>query len=183
MKTVHDLWDEYFNWLVKGLNLKKKGYNELLYLLFETPFAVVLERDKNRLADGRYLRNHFFFDMGIDGDFMDHPVSVLEVLIALSNRIDAEYIGNPNKPRPDIIFWELLCNLGLDSVCFSDSKVKTPTNLRKFDRIMDTFLGRKYDFYGNGSIFPLKSVSFDAKNMEIWEQMQAYLSENYGNFW
>lgn len=182
-KVVHNLWDEYFNWLMKNLNLKKKGYSELLFLLFETPFRVVLERDNNRLDDGKYLRNHFFLDIGVDGDFMDHPVSVLEVLIALCNRIDAEYLGNPNNPRPDIIFWEILCNLGLDSVCFTDSRIKNPSNLRNFYRIIDNFMDRNYDFNGKGSLFPLKSVSFDASEMEIWDQMQAYLSEKYGDFW
>lgn len=182
-KVVHNLWEEYFNWLLKGLNLKKKGYSNLLYLLFETPFRVVLDRDNNRLDDGKYLRNHFFLDIGVDGEFIEHPVSVLEVLIALCNRIDAEYLGNPNNPRPDIIFWEILCNLGLDSVCFTDSRVKYPTNLRRFQDIIDTFLDREYDFYGKGGLFPLKSVSFDQREVEIWEQMQAYLSEKYGDLW
>lgn len=183
MKTAHSLWNEYFDWLIRRLDLRKRGYNELLYLLFETPFRVIIERDNNRLEDGKYLRNHFFLDIGVDGDFMEHPVSVLEVLVALSERIENEYIGNPSDPRPDIIFWEMICNLGLDGARFSDGRVKNPSNLREFDRIIDTFLDREYDFYGNGSIFPVKNVNFDVKNMELWEQMQAYLSENYANLW
>lgn len=178
-----NIWDSYFEWLLKRLKWSKKGYNELLHRLFDRKFTIVLDRDINRLKDGEYLRNRFFVDIGISGDFKEHPISVLEVLIALSERIETEYIGNPSDPRPDIIFWELLCNLGLNSVCFTDSRINKPANLYNFDQIIDTFLERRYDFYGNGNIFPLKSVSFDVAEMEIWDQMQAYLSENYGDFW
>lgn len=182
-RAVHNLWDEYFDWLLKRLNLRKRGYSDLLYLLFDTPFRVILDRDVNRLKDGEYLRNRFFIDIGVSGDFMDHPVSVLEVLLALSERIENEYIGNPSDPRPDIIFWEMLCNLGLDYAGFEDNRIKYPTNLRRFHDIIDTFLDREYDFYGKGGLFPLKSVSFDQRDVEIWDQMQAYLSEKYGDLW
>lgn len=182
MKMRRDLWDEYFNWLLDRLKWRKKGYNKLLYLMFNTPFEVYLERDNNRLEDGKYLRNHFFLDLNIDGEFMEHPVSVLEVLAALAERIDTEYIGNPSDPRPDIIFWEMLYNLGFDSSEFMDNRVDFPPNQRKFYNKIDFWMRREYDFNGKGSIFPLKSVCFDQRNAEIWDQMLAYLSEKYDDF-
>lgn len=178
-----NIWDSYFEWLLKRLNLKKRDRKKLLHILFDRPFDVILDRDYNRLEDGRYLRNHFLLECGINGGFTDHYISVLEVLIALCERIELEYIGNPSDPRPDIIFWEILCNLGLDRECFSDSRINHPTNLRKIDEIVNVFVNREYDFNGNGGLFPLKVNDFDQKDVEIWDQMQAYLSENYGDFW
>lgn len=178
-----DMWKKYFNWLLKRLKWKKKNYTKLLHFMFDTPFEVVLDRDENRLEDGRYLRNHFFLDNGIVGDFTDKPVSVLEVLIALADRIDTEYLGNPSDPRPDIIFWEFLCNLGLNTSAFQDNRIEYPSNKYRFESIINTFMYRNYAIDGQGGIFPLKNVNFDVADMELWEQMQAYLSENYGEMW
>ena len=52
--------------------------------------------------------------------------------------------------------------------------------------ILDIFVNREYREDGRGNIFPLKSVTIDEKgdkidqkNVEIWSQMLAYISENY----
>ena len=178
-----NILEKYFNWLLKRLRWQKKGYNDLLRMMCDIPFEVVLDQDINRLEDGRYLRNHFFLDNGIVGDFTDKPVSVLEVLIALADRIDTEYIGNPSDPRPDIIFWEFLYNLGLNTAAFQDNRIKYPSNKYRFESIINNFIFRNYAVDGRGGIFPLKNVNFDVADMELWEQMQAYLSENYGEMW
>ena len=47
-------------------------------------------------------------------------------------------------------------------------------------KIIDAFLDRKYDKNGeNGGLFPLHFCNRDAREMEIWDQMNEYLVENW----
>ena len=141
--------------------------------LFDSPFEVILDKDSDRISDCLALRGQYFYEIGINGDFSNKEVSILELLISLAIRIDNEYIGNPNDPHPEIIFWEMICNLGLNK--FDNSHY----NGDKIYRILGNFVSRQYDFNGNGGIFPLKNVCFDQKDVEIVGQMKAYLSEKY----
>ena len=167
------LWLDYRDWLINLCNFRKKGYDKLLTQLHFSPFEVVLERDINRVQDGLSFRQQFLSENGINGDFYDQPCSILEVLVALAVRIDGEYIGNPADPHPDQIFWEMICNLGLNKF---DNK---HYNSDFIYEILGKFVGRAYNFDGNGGIFPLKNVQNDQRKVEIWSQMMAYLNENY----
>lgn len=169
------MWLNYRNWLLNICNFSISGYDKLMEQLHESPFEAVLERDNNRIKDGLDLRQRFLIENGINGNFYEHPVSVLEVLIALAIRIDSEFLGNPNDPRPDFIFWDMIRNLGLDKF---DNK---HYNSDEIYRILGIWINRTYDFYGNGSIFPLnkKSGCSDQRKNEIWTQMTAYINTNF----
>lgn len=171
----HNIWCDYCDWLVEQLHFNDKGYENLIEDLHNTPFEVILDRDNDRIGDAEGLRKKYLNGYGITGDFkMLYPIGILEVLTALAIRIDAEYIGNPADPQPNIIFWEMLCNLGLDKY---DNR---HFNGDYINEIVYVFINRMYDFNGYGGLFPLKNPRNDQKNVEIWSQMKAYLSENYG---
>ena len=141
--------------------------------LFDSPFEAVLDRDINRIDDCLSLREQFFYEKGVNGSFIEKDPCILELLVSLSVRIDNEYLGNPNDPHPEIMLWEMICNLGLDK--FDNSHY----NGDKIYKILGVLVGRQYDFNGKGGLFPLKNVCFDQKNVEIVGQMKAYLSENF----
>lgn len=179
------LWDEYRAWLLRrvgyyhlvgghnGVLPADARYSMLLHTLHNTKFSVVVERDINRIKDGMSLRDEFLDDVGVaDGDFVK-PCGILEMLVALAIRVNEEYIGNPDDPHPEYIFWEFLCNLGLDK--YDDKHFDEG----KIIEICDTFIFREYDFNGKGGILPLKRPKVDQRDAEIWSQMMAYLSENY----
>lgn len=166
-------WMEYMDWLLLRVGFKKKGYYLLMKELHNTEFVWVIGRDKNRAGDGINLRNEFFegmFDRSVS-DMMGRPCSVLEMLVALAIRIDDEYTGAPGDPNPEEVFWEMICNLALHGC--TDKYI----NYNAVHQVLDTWMHR--DFYPNGncSIFPLKMTDRDQRELEIWSQMQEYLSE------
>lgn len=170
---MNSLWTEYGQWLLNRVGFHKRNYSILMKHLHNSPFEPMMERDENRSADGTMLRGDFFSDIGVSGDFLDRECSVLEMLVGLSIRIDEEYIGNPAEPHPEIIFWKMICNLGLNRYI---------DKIFEYDavfEILKTWILREFSFDGRGSIFPLKYPETDQRNCEIWSQMQAYLDENY----
>lgn len=170
---MNNLWLDYRDWLINLCHFNKKGYDELLTQLHFSPFEVILDRDDNRVQDGLSFRQQFLNENGINGDFYDHPCGILEVLVALSIRIDNEFVGNPVDPHPEMLFWMMICNLGLDKF---DNK---HYNSDFIYEILGRFVSRQYDFNGNGGIFPLKNARNDQRKNEIWNQMLAYVSENF----
>lgn len=135
-------------------------------------FSYSIARDESRVDDAYELREEFLDYIGIEGDFEYDP-TVLEVLIALSIRIDNEYIGDPSNPNPSFIFWDMISNLGLDE--FTDYRF----NINIVDNIIFDWLHRNFERDGKGSIFPISHPSQDQRKIEIWSQMQEYLSENF----
>lgn len=159
----------YFEWLLDRVGFRRKGYTQLMLCLFNIPFEAVIERDNNRMDDAMSLRSEY----GQFSYFMEGIPNVLEVLIALAIRIEDEYIGDPSDLDPEPIFWEMCCNLGLER--YTDRFFNSD---RVYEIIVD-WLDRDFDPNGEGSIFPIKNPSQDQRDVEIWSQMQEYLSENY----
>ena len=173
---MNKIWSDYKIWLIKMCRINRIGYNHLIDQLHNSPFEAVLERDNNRINDGLDLRHRFLIENGINGDFFDHPAGILEVLIALAVRIDSEFLGNPMDPHPDIMFWEMICNLGLDK--FDDKHY----NSDEIYRILGIWINREYDFYGNGGVFPIPKTHKNVQNqreIELWMQMTAYINVNF----
>ena len=169
------IWNDYLDWLLEYVNFKKKGYHRLMKYLHDIEFEWIINRDQNRAEDGLNVRRIFIeetFDRSVSLIF-NEPCTVLEMLIALANRIENEYIGDPNNPHPEDIFWEILCNLGLDE--YYDKVF----DVFEVDRILEKWMHRDFNFDGYGSIFPLNDAEFDQRDIEIWSQMNQYLMENY----
>lgn len=162
----------YREWLIGKIYTKNTDkYRNLLNKLFELPFESHLGRDDDRAEDGLMLR--YESPCIYSEELAFRECSVLEMLIALSIRIDEEYVGEPGYPHPEKIFWELISNLGLD---LFDDKNFSQTEVFK---IVSRWILREFDDNGDGSIFPLRYTTRDQRYVEIWSQMQEYLSENY----
>lgn len=187
-------WEEYGAWLLQYIGFKKRGYSSLMGELHNIDFHYSIERDGNRASDGvdlRYIYLRNFKNMDEKGfNFIrdclfyrsdtveSRACSVLEMLVALADRCEKEYIGDPKSPHPDVIFWEMCCNLGLDEFVnrgFSNRKRE------KLDEICEIWMDRRHEKNGKGGLFPVKRPSKDHRIVEIWSQMMDYLSENYRN--
>ncbi len=168
------LWNEYGVWLVNRVRLHKPGYSRLTSQLHNTIFKYVLDLDENRASDGIVLREEFYREKDIDAGVYDHrdDCSVLEMLVALAGRIDDEYIGDPGQSHPELIFWDMICNLGLD--VFDDRHYEDD----EVEYILDRWMDRKFKPDGSGSIFPINRIPRrDQRRIEIWSQMNEYLTE------
>lgn len=184
------LWNDYGKWLLKevgfvderfdarepgyfGRAVKPSNYDILMRSLHNRDFIWIIERDENRMKDGLSLRYNFFDECDVNGGNFGSPCSVLEMLVALVIRLDSEFIGDPGNPHPEYLFWEMLCNLGLN--LYDDSH----WDEQKFNKIIDIWLERRFSKSGDGGIFPLESATFDCRNEEIWRLALAYLNENF----
>ena len=182
------LWETYCDWLLKevgftemrscgrspsGARLYPRDYDILMRKLHDTDFRWVIGRDENRMNYGLSLRYDFFDDVEVSGGAFMRPCSVLEMLIGLAIRLDSEYVGDPGDPHPEELFWSMICNMRLNEM---DNEHFNET---KCNKILDIWLDREFRDDGFGSPFPLKNVTFDSTNEEIWKQAMAYLTENY----
>lgn len=170
-----DVIHQYTEYLSNLVGLPYKEYSKLLTCLMDLEFLYYIPGDRNRREDGLYQRVNYIREKDISNyDLEDRFVSVLEVLVAFAIRIDHDWIGDPDEPRPDIIFIEMLENL---DIFYSNEFFYYRDTVIKVNRWLD----REFDFNGVGSIFPLKlNVSrIDQRKVEIWMQMTAYLRENY----
>lgn len=172
---MEELWDDYFQYLIWrcGLQQMTKLTNVFAFL-HNIPFTYVLERDDNREEDGCDLRNEYNipgeFSVEVKEAFFAHWCSVFEMLVGLAIRVDDEIIGDPAEEHPEDFFIEMLENLGI-----ADGRLKE----NYIYLMVDRWLKRKFDKDGRGSPFPVHHDHRDQRKLEIWDQMNAYISENY----
>ena len=168
---------------------QRRPYGELCKVLFGVDFRCSEEtaagkEDMIRAADAMELRRRYAEETG---DFLGKSereidriwksvhgkCSVLELILQLAIQIDR--MVNEDEPEamvPDL-FWILIRNLGADSL----------ENEDEIRAKLDVFMDRKYGSDGvGGGLLPLgKSVkkgSKDQREVGIWYQMNAWLSEH-----
>jgi len=158
---------DYYLWLESLVS--DGNHYRLLRYLYEQPYRWQFTLDENRSAGGLNLRSRFAFDNGIDVlDVGEGPCSVLEMMIALADRM-TEVLPYEIKDG----FWVMIRNLHLDQ--FDDSNFDEG----QINYILNVWLDRTYDSSGNGSLFPLKRYLGDCRRLDVWSQMNAWVSENY----
>lgn len=188
-ETNLTVWLSYQIWLMNYIHFRYEGYQKLVHLLWNTPFeGKLIGFDENWIANGLFLREYFERQTGKNlGIFKDHSCTVMEVLIAISMRIE-EYIGYESASET---LWELLENLGLDKFRDKKSKLSSEKDGKNdifytfesgFDKksalvILQTWMERRYKSNGKGGLFPLKSTKRDQKQVEMWSQLNEYYHE------
>lgn len=161
------LEQEYFSWLCKKIDSPNRATYHAAMELHKIEFYALLPRDDNRAQDGLTQREYFVrgTKWRID-DLMGTPCTVFEMLVGLAEKMDG--IMRETDDTTSRWFWEMLDNLDLAGL----TKV---ARRRKIKRMV----ARDYASNGDGGLFPLKLPEKDQRKVEIWYQMQAYLSERY----
>lgn len=175
---MEELWDDYLEFLIWRCQIQKlTRFGRLFEILHHVDFEWELERDENRESDGVDLRDEYDIPDGFDEKteeaFYARRCSVLEMLIGLAIRVDDEFIGDPAEEHPEIFFMEMIENLGLDK--FKGNRY-TESDVIK---IVNRWMHRDFERNGRGSPFPVKKSRRDQRKLEIWDQMNTYISENY----
>lgn len=172
--------DRYLEWLyekvgaVRNAN-PRRSYWKLLRQLYSFPFDWSVPNDDNRSEDGMDLRFEFLDDSGqyeVSPTWMGLQCSVLEMLIGLSRRVCFESFGTPGD-----WFWHLLQNIELKN--YNDA-VYSAAIEREVETCVTQLVDRQYDANGVGGLFPLMHPAFDQREVELCDQMSAYLIE--GNY-
>ncbi len=147
---------------------KEKTYLDLFERMHNLEFVWTVPNDDNRVQDALDLRSEF--EQKFSGRLNLGGATCLEVLISLSHQIAFIASGNDHSRQ---WAWTLLKNLGL--LKFSD-----PLTLDKadqVDRILHDLVWRDYRKDGKGGFFPLQNPDTDQTKVEIWYQMNAYVTE------
>lgn len=172
---IHD----YKKWLIGMVTDEDHlHYSLLLDYLFDTEFVWTIQGDGNRAEDGIHLRNVYCDSINQPTDiFEDGPCTVLEMMIALSIRCYEDILWDGENNWTPFIFWSMINNLGLiDSVDCN-------FNLDYVTEKIGIFLSRNYDENGVGGLFVctdnLSHFPKSWKKLEIWYQMQKWISENF----
>lgn len=161
---------EYYVWLTQKIDIpNNKTYLDLFERMHNVEFVWTVPNDDNRVQDGIDLRSEFL-DIRGGGELDIGGATCLEVLIALSRRV-AFIAGGGQHYRQWA--WTLLKNLGLQR--FSDPL--TNEKLSRVDHILHDLIWRNYSIDGRGGFFPLQNPEVDQTQVEIWYQLNAYVSE------
>jgi hypothetical protein len=147
-----------------------RSYWKVLRQLYTKPFVWLIPNDDNRAEDGRTLRIDFLREEEIDDrdpEWMQLECSMLELLIGLAQRLAFQDDGEPRA-----WFWHLMENLSLDK--YNDN---TLVPEKEIDGILDEVIWRTYRHSGRGGLFPLKRPRANQRDVELWDQMHAYLLE------
>lgn len=170
-----DVLDDYFEWLYDIVSEGKPThttFRKLLSYLHDIDFTWTIEMDENRANNGIELRRRFVLDHNrarYVEECLDKPCSVLEMMIALSFKME-HIMDNPQiGDRTSQWFWQMIVNMGLGGM--SDDNYNEIHVMWTVDR----FLNRDYERDGSGGLFVIRDINRDLRDVEIWNQMCWYL--------
>lgn len=163
--------NDYFEWLCERIDIcKHPDYTLLVSKLHRTPYSLItgLEADAFRVRKAQELRN-------LECDHPDNrPVSCLEVMISIATEAEEKIMRDSSfGDRTSTWFWIMIDNLGLSR--FTDEHFDT----YEVEEILNKFVNRKYHKNGRGSIAFTKKSKKNFRKLDIWQQFNIYLSENY----
>ena len=174
-----EIREAYFNWLVQYMELDRNHLIEIGKILHSTQFIAINLKDRNRAFDGKALREQFknasLFD---DYRCLDGPCSVLELLIGIAIRID--YLMREPGQSDQTVKWFYMLLDNLHIAEFTDDHFGY-TDREKIKDILNKFILRKYNYDGEGGLFPLHHSRQNQTKIEIWYQMSAFLTEKFIN--
>lgn len=179
---MNEIDDLYFNWLISQFEEPTISLVRLSAMLHRHPFLRRVGNDINRASDGKALRLLFIDNVGVNPDYRESLLhgecTWLEMLVALAEQLDFLYDGGL-KNR----FLEMIDNLGLavvlESAVDDDGYSEyDEVDVKHVDRIVSIVNENRIDRSGRGGLFPLsKSGHPDQREVEIWDQQAAYISE------
>lgn len=175
--TRNDIINDYFEWLSDLVCKKRFGkqisYRKLLMYLHGIEFRYSIPRDENRAEDGISLRYRYTLHRDFGGvvpKCLDGPCSVLEMMVALSMKCE-ETMDDPSiGDRTGQWFWGMVTNLGLGAMM--DDRF----DRRYVEDVVNRFLDRDYEPNGKGGLFTIRNCDADLRNVQIWYQMNWYLT-------
>ena len=178
-----DLWSNgYFRWLRDKIDAPNE-YSTLLSVLHRIPYVYFKSNDSNRAGDGIDLRYSFMGDNNLmNTDYIYNvfkkPCSFLEMCVGLADRMNAMMYSPSDGTKVHLFFWEMMHNLGLDA--YTNARIESgEKNVDDIFEIVDMVNMRTYAFDGRGGLFPLHSTMEDQRDIEVWDQMSAYINEKY----
>lgn len=170
---------DYFEYILEYLAGDGEGdgpsYSQLLWILYNYEFRVVVDMDYNRVKNALYLRDHLAEEAGlniIEDDFC----SVLDILVHLADRM-AFNVDRLSERETGLrcYFWEMIENFGFEECTDGDKNWAEEEVLV----VLDDWVDRNYNENGSDTPYPIRHRVKKYQKMELWDQMQIYIEENY----
>lgn len=163
------MYETYFDWLKDQVEyFDGPKHDDLLAALHSIEYTPIMSKDENRAIDGVNLRDEYFKECGDRSQVIDGPCSFLEFLIALAQRMNYIY-ARMDEDRTADCFWTMLQNAGiLIDERYDEEYVRV---------VVDDVINRTYQPDGTGGLFPLNNPRTNQRNVEVWYQMNQYLTE------
>lgn len=180
-------WNQYIEWIALAklkFNYQEfSKYNALIWALVDIPFDYVHPMDENRYNDGLGLRREFEnlteYDLSLESGYKER-CTTFEMMAALAARCENQLMRDVALgDRSKMWFFEMCKNLDILKWDFEHLTYDYKDDIC---RKVGVWLSRKYEKDGRGGAFPLKNTSENQKNVQIWNQMNAYLGENFMDF-
>lgn len=175
--TQDELSNAYFEWLYNLVIPYDNFMHKLLAHLHRVDFTYTIPTDGNRAEDGINLRyrfgDRFGYNSHIIATYLDvRPCSVLEMMVALALRCEEHIMGDWEREDRTYQWFNLMIE-NLDLAYMSDYNYDPQV----INRALDIMLNRKYNRDGsNGGLFVVKRPRQDLRSVDIWYQMNWYLS-------
>lgn len=178
----------YFDWLLMMCeNSYEPGgagtHKLLLRKLYDLEFYATLDRDNDRISHGLDLRNKYDNYRMYPWEDKERykPCSVLEVMISMCDYLETHIMSNElYGNRFGKWFWTMVENAGLS---FLDDKSYTFDADDYITMVINRICDRRYEANGDGSFFPLREPRKDMRDVDLWYQMQWYITENFNGDW
>ena len=173
--------DPYFDWLCMKIGVDsrnpKRNYGQMVAMLHGVNYIPIMKLDENRASDGIQLRVAFMNAHGPYGSSTNRgPCTVLEFLIALASKMNFLMGAEENSHRTEWYFWRMISHLGIRKL--TDDFWEISKGEFFVEDACDRIMNRCYNPDGSGGLFPLKEPTKDQTQVEVWNQMQAWLYEN-----
>ena len=129
--------NSYFEWLcdrtgdTRKAECPEESFMSLLEIMHQTPFRVTIQNDINRAQDGIDLRRAFIRENN-DVSYVwlnEQSCSMLEMFIALAERMDMMLEDDDTPYSLEWYFWEMVKNCGLYD--YTDDALFNPATRRK----------------------------------------------------
>lgn len=163
---------DYYMWLLERVeesDMMKDLYSDLFRLLFDTEYTYTFVMDENRAKGGESLRSIFAAENGVFvEDVCSGPCRVLEMIEALATEMAMNQEASIH-----LFFWELIENLGLMG------EINKYFDKDRVRYILNRWMNRQFEPDGTGSLFPIKGFEGDMRNIEVWDQMNIYMTKKY----
>lgn len=182
----------YLGWLISEIHGEE--YTFLLKKLSEIDFywSDRIPIDENRAKDGLALRDEYDILAVSEGwedrksgysdeDRVEKPCSVLEMMIAMAQRIENDTMSDGIMDRSVEWFWVMIGNLNLD---FLTDLAMSYDGMCYAEMVILRWLDRQFGPDGRGSPYPTRRFGRqyeDLRNTDIYTSFQWYLNENWGD--
>lgn len=189
-----DEYDDYLRWLGDYIRADWDTYSHLLWILYNRPFTYVDAIDQNWVAHGLSLRDEYMGKVPMETlpvGIVGNPCTVLEVLIAMAEKMEEHLTDVEYGDRTALWFWEIIDNLGLKK--FTDQSIWDSKMMDieyqelnyifddepQINKIIDVFLNREYGPNGLGGAFPIESGRWNQAREALIFQLGHYVAEKY----